>query len=756
MSNKRKLWQIFGPVICAFILLFVVFMLPWNGDVSKDTLFKASVSQSQSVFKGQKVKQAAFEKEYVPFYGSSELSRLDPLHPSVLAYKYHRNYQPFLLGGPGSQSLTHFFNLQETKKQLAGKKAVFIISPQWFTKKGQNPDAFGMYFSQLQAINWILSAKDSVATRYAASRLLKMPAGTSSDTTKWALMDLATGKKLSDAQVMWLKMRQRMLVNQDNFFATIDMSNKVPKIVNGAKKLPGTYAYDNLRQFANEQGAKSTTNNQFDILNSFFNKRLKNNKLKELKGSQKKLDYTNSPEFADFELVLDEFAREHVNVLFVIPPVNSKWAKYTGLSEKMYQRSVNKIKDQLLSQGFDNIADLSHDGGQKYFMEDTIHLGWNGWLAVDQYVRRFMKQPNVPVSYDINNYYFSKNWQEKKNVKASKVVAASDQNANQLKSLLNKQNVQGSVLVVKNGQKKYTYARGWANQEKDQVNTANTSYMIDSVQKSMTAVMVMREVEKGKLKLSDKLNKYYSSVPNAKKITIEQLLLMTSGLGTRPGSVLGSPTFESNQAGINYDIKHNLVYLPKMYGQRYYDSINYVLLSGILEKVTNKTYEKLFEETYTKRLNLKHTAFAWESSKKLKQINFAQAYKYVGDSEGDMAPVALNTNEIHGELGAGSIAMSNGDLYKTLKAMVDGTLLTKSSMKKLFTGSATSHHYGGGFYDMAGYRGANGAGSGYHAFVRISDDGQDVIIVQTNHPIKSFSGMKTLMNALMGNLIKDN
>ncbi|MBD5429421.1 MAG: D-alanyl-lipoteichoic acid biosynthesis protein DltD [Lactobacillus sp.] len=756
MSNKRKLWQIFGPVICAFILLFVVFMVPWNGKVSDGLLFKASVSQSRNVFKGEKIKQAAFEKDYVPFYGSSELSRMDPLHPSVLAYKYHRNYRPFLLGGPGSQSLTHFFSLQETKKQLAGKKAVFIISPQWFTKKGQDPAAFGMYFSQLQAIDWILGAKNSTATRYAARRLLQMPSGTSSETTKYALMTLASGQKLSNEQIAWLKMRQRLLTNQDNFFTTFGMKNNIPKIQNGANKLPGTYAYDNLRQFANEQGAKDTTNNPFDISNSFFNKRLKKSDLKGLKGSQTKYDYTNSPEYADFELVLDEFAREHVNVLFVIPPVNSKWAKYTGLSEKMYQRSVNKIKDQLLAQGFDNIADLSHDGNKKYFMEDTIHLGWNGWLAMDQYVKQFMKQPNIPMTYTIKDYYFTNAWCRKKNVKSSKVVAASEQNGNQLKTMLNMQNVQGTVLVVKNGKKKYSYSTGWANEESHKSNTTNTSYLIDSVQKSMTAVMLMRQVEAGKIKLTDKLSKYYPQVPHAKDITIQQLLDMTSGLATRPGSVLGSPTFKSNQAGINYDIKHNLIYLSKMHGKRYYSSINYVLISGILEKVTNQSYESLFNETYVTKLGLKHTAFVWSSAKQLKAINFANSYKYVGDKHGDTAKVAINLNEIHGELGAGSVAMSNGDMYKTLKAMTDGTLLSKASVKKLFSGSAPKY-YGGGFYNLpSGFRSANGAGSGYHSFVRISNNGKDAIIVQTNHPVKSFKSVKNLMDQLMVDLMKNN
>ncbi len=146
MSNKRRLWQIFGPVLCAFILLGVVLLvIPWERTFSKTSIYEAANSQNETVFKGIKMKQEAFDSNYVPFYGSSELSRFDPLHPSVIAAKYHRSYRPFLLGGPGSQSLAQFVGMQGTAKQLKDKKAVVIISPQWFTKQGQNPQAFALY-----------------------------------------------------------------------------------------------------------------------------------------------------------------------------------------------------------------------------------------------------------------------------------------------------------------------------------------------------------------------------------------------------------------------------------------------------------------------------------------------------------------------------------------------------------------------------------------------------------------------------------
>ena len=425
MNNKRKLWQIFGPVFCAFVLLGIIFLVPWHfTNNSNSSLFKAAVSRSNNVFKGEKIKQAAFEKEYVPFYGSSELSRMDPMHPSVLAYKYHRDYKPFLLGGPGSQSLTHFMGMQGTSNQLTNKKAVMIISPQWFTKKGQDPAAFSMYTSQLQVVEWILNSKNNETTRYAAKRLLSMPAGTSDETTKSALETLAKGKQISPNLRNILRARHRILENEDDLFSSLNMPNNVPKIQSGAGKLPGTYAYDNLRQIATNQGSEHTSNNRFDIDNVFYKHRLKGKELKKLKGSQKHFDYTKSPEYGDLELVLDQFAQQHTDVLFIIPPVNSKWAKYTGLSESMYQEATNKIIKQLTSQGFTNIANLSKDGNKKYFMEDTIHLGWNGWLTVDQYVQPFMKQQNRPITYNINDYYFSKNWANKTGIKPTKVSAS--------------------------------------------------------------------------------------------------------------------------------------------------------------------------------------------------------------------------------------------------------------------------------------------------------------------------------------------
>ena len=116
------------------------------------------------------------------------------------------------------------------------------------------------------------------------------------------------------------------------------------------------------------------------IENQFYKTQVKDY-LEKYKGYQKNYNFLKSSEYNDLQLVLEQFAKSKTNVIFVIPPVNAKWMAYTGLSEEMYQRTVEKIKFQLESQGFTNIADFSKDGDKPYFMQDTIHMGWNGWLA---------------------------------------------------------------------------------------------------------------------------------------------------------------------------------------------------------------------------------------------------------------------------------------------------------------------------------------------------------------------------------------
>ena len=76
------------------------------------------------------------------------------------------------------------------------------------------------------------------------------------------------------------------------------------------------------------------------------------------------------------------------------------------------ERFAKKIKFQLNSQGFNRIADFVNQAGTNYFMEDTIHLGWKGWLAADQQIRPFLEENQLPSRYHLDDAFFSKAWQQ--------------------------------------------------------------------------------------------------------------------------------------------------------------------------------------------------------------------------------------------------------------------------------------------------------------------------------------------------------
>lgn len=413
----KRLWYIFGPIIISLTLLFLlILLLPVSKTHNLDVEKKAATALTPNVFKNTALKQQALSDpnhRFVPFFGSSEWTRLDSMHPSVLSEAYKRNYTPFLLGLKGAESLTHYFGMQQIKPELQNKKAVFVISPQWFVKQGQNPAAFNFYYASDQGYHFLEYAKNTPEDKYAAKRFMEMSPNNALNTF---MEKVAKGEKLSDFDLWQIKIKKFLAVHEDALFARLQFSNNFDKIVKPhAKTLPQPYNTNQLYRRALTLGKEGTSNNDLEISNEFFSDQLQK-KLAKLRNSQRNFSYVKSPEYNDFQLLLSEFASNHTDVMFVIPPVNGKWQAYTGLSKDMYETAVDKIRYQLTSQGFTNIADLSKDGQNPYFMQDTIHFGWTGWLTFDHHVNHFLTHTQAKPTYKINNYFLSPRWANRKNI----------------------------------------------------------------------------------------------------------------------------------------------------------------------------------------------------------------------------------------------------------------------------------------------------------------------------------------------------
>lgn len=95
----KRLWLILGPLLIAFVLVVItIFSFPTQLDHSIAQEKANAVAITDSSFKNGLIKRQALSDEtcrFVPFFGSSEWSRMDSMHPSVLAERYKRSYRPF-------------------------------------------------------------------------------------------------------------------------------------------------------------------------------------------------------------------------------------------------------------------------------------------------------------------------------------------------------------------------------------------------------------------------------------------------------------------------------------------------------------------------------------------------------------------------------------------------------------------------------------------------------------------------------------
>ena len=370
----------------------------------------ASISAESFKERSQKVRALTDpDMRFVPFFGSSEWMRFDSMHPAVLAEKYDRSYRPYFMGQAGAATLSQYFGIQQITSELENKQAVFVISPQWFTKEDHDPTIFQTYFNNDQLTAFLENQSGDSASQYAANRLLKQNPGVS---MKSIVEKLAKGEKLSEFDQSMINISSQLNEKQSALFGQFSIRGRLRYKDNVEKylsSLPDQFSYEELENIARKDAEENTTNNDLGVENHFYNTKLKKD-WKKWEGSQKNFNFLKSPEYNDLQLVLDQFAKSKVNVIFVFQPVNKKWMDYTGLSEEMYQHTVEKIRYQLESQGFTNIADFSKDGDEPYFVKDTIHIGWLGWLAFDKVVNPFLSNPTTAPNYQMNNRFFSQDW----------------------------------------------------------------------------------------------------------------------------------------------------------------------------------------------------------------------------------------------------------------------------------------------------------------------------------------------------------
>ncbi|MEB2280594.1 D-alanyl-lipoteichoic acid biosynthesis protein DltD [Lysinibacillus xylanilyticus] len=385
----------FLSLLIAFALFAALLFFPnsWiKAWISDEDVEQAKTSMSPLVFQGMYFQERMLqEPNTMPLYGSSELNRFDPFHPYNYTRATNAPYTTFMVGRGGMQSITHFLNFAAQENNLKDKKIVFIISPQWFTKKGMNELHFSPNYSMLHAYDLAYNKDiDEDLRNRGMKRLLAFDTVNRDDLLRTIYeYKLSGGKEkpiIGRLAMLAGHVQKALLEKKDLYYSLFPREGS--KLKNN-DKLVVNQTFEQQLQNAEKYGEKRVSNDLM-IENKFY-KRLKNSNLDRFKGFRKNEDYTSSPEYEDLQLVIDILKDAGAKPLFVSIPVNGHWYDYTEYPADRRDKYYAKMNQILTDNGVPFVDFSSHDY-DPYFIMDTIHIAWKGWVYLDQELDKYWAQ----------------------------------------------------------------------------------------------------------------------------------------------------------------------------------------------------------------------------------------------------------------------------------------------------------------------------------------------------------------------------
>lgn len=222
-------------------------------------------------------------------------------------------------------------------------------------------------------------------------------------------------------------------------------------------------------------------------------------------------------------------------------------------------------------------------------------------------------------------------------------------------------NFNGSILLTKNDKVLYSKTFGYSDISKKTLLNKKDLYLIGSISKQITAVLVLREYEKGNLKLDDKISTYLPEIKQswANEVTIHQLLSHTHGI---------------------VDLEQPLEF--EQGTQFHYSQLGFELLSKILEKIATQSFEDVATRLF-KQHGLKNTFHPNNKTYK----NLVKGYE-----ENENGKLEFADNSLMNYVAAGSFISNCEDLNKWNELLHTNQLVKEATLKLMSTKYATRIH----------------------------------------------------------------
>ncbi len=331
----------------------------------------------------------------IPVLGSSELSAADDVaYPPALFHMGNSDFNMILMGRGYMQSLHQAVTVGAISDILPDKKVVLILSPQWFTVGHLNSETYASRFQERLYVEFLKNPSISHATKASVTERLK----------SLLTADEAQLERVENYEAIYLKhslnpitrvqmgvydafmeLRQNYLLAQE----IKERQNTGTEPVQAAD-----LDFEALREAAKTAGEAACTNNDLYIYDEYYDTYVRDSK-EAYRNSMSDLSYLESPEYDDLRLFLTICQETGIEPLIVSIPVNGRWYDWCGFLREEREAYYQKIRD-ICAEYQVALADFSEKEYEEYFLKDSMHLGWKGWVYLDEAVYQFYQEDGNP------------------------------------------------------------------------------------------------------------------------------------------------------------------------------------------------------------------------------------------------------------------------------------------------------------------------------------------------------------------------
>ena len=342
------------------------------------------------------LRAAAALDDTLPVFGSSELKTTQICtHPASFFAGKRCGFQVDLIGRGSCQSLVHAMVIAASGQSLTGKKAVLITAPQSYVEDGIAPDLFMANFSEQQMLT-LLSDKTIPAgqRQYLARRVAELIEAYNAQygaslqqTTAAGLLTRAAAKEQTALEALltpYAAISEWLLDTRD-----LAVSRRVIAEAPEAQTVKSAQIdWAAEEQAALAQAADMTAGNDFYVEDDYYNTYI-GRRLSRQAGKDAAVSYDVTPEYDDLRCLFQICRAKQMQILFIHVPLHGTWSDYTGLSAERRQTYYENVRQ--IAAEYDNVTllDLTGYEYEPYFLCDTMHLGWKGWLTVDKAIAEF-------------------------------------------------------------------------------------------------------------------------------------------------------------------------------------------------------------------------------------------------------------------------------------------------------------------------------------------------------------------------------